>query len=319
MVPCARSVSRYLRTSWANTPNSCERRGRTRDRSRPRCRGARTSTGRAECIFIRSFPRRSGSGRMGDAADDHFCRSTAAQIDYDIARSPQGYRVQPRRPVIYLDSSVALAHLSAEDRVLSESIWQQPLISSHLLEYEVWTRIHARGFGRDGDAARALIGRVALIEMTPPVLARALEPFPISVRTLDALHLASKFVRACSSSSLRASMNACLLLHVPIQSIIARSPSRPSAQVPSAGRHRTAQNANSRARKTPPLYQTDYESNVGKRKREQPIAGASTAALSTFSTRAPQPCCIAKEATALPNTVCTRHHRHGLLGTLSYS
>lgn len=100
--------------------------------------------------------------------------------------------------MIYLDSSVALAHLFAEDRVLSKSIWQQPLISSRLLEYEVWNRIHARGLGSShGDAARALIGRVALIEMTPPVLVRALEPFIISVRTLDALHLASiEYIRS---------------------------------------------------------------------------------------------------------------------------
>jgi hypothetical protein len=76
--------------------------------------------------------------------------------------------------VIYLDSSVALAHLFAEDRVLSESIWRQPLISSCLLEYEVWNRTHARGLDRShADAVRALIGRVALIETTPPVLARA--------------------------------------------------------------------------------------------------------------------------------------------------
>jgi predicted nucleic acid-binding protein len=100
--------------------------------------------------------------------------------------------------VIYLDSSVALAHLFAEDRVLSESIWQQPLISSRLLEYEVWNRIHARGLARShADAVRALIGRVALIEMTPPVLTRALEPFVIGVRTLDALHLASiEYIRS---------------------------------------------------------------------------------------------------------------------------
>ncbi len=44
--------------------------------------------------------------------------------------------------------------------------------------------------------ARALIGRIALIELSPPVLARALEPFPSTVRTLDALHLASvEFLR----------------------------------------------------------------------------------------------------------------------------
>jgi hypothetical protein len=43
----------------------------------------------------------------------------------------------------------------------------------------------------------ALIGRISLIELAPPVLARALEPFPISVRTLEALHLASiEFLRA---------------------------------------------------------------------------------------------------------------------------
>jgi hypothetical protein len=43
---------------------------------------------------------------------------------------------------------------------------------------------------------RELLGRVAFIEMAPPVLARALEPFPVPVRTLDALHLASmEFLR----------------------------------------------------------------------------------------------------------------------------
>jgi predicted nucleic acid-binding protein len=94
--------------------------------------------------------------------------------------------------VIYLDSSVALAHLLAEDRFPAEDLWQQQLVSSRLLEYEVWNRIHARRLDRShGDAVRALIGRVALLELAPPVLARALEPFPIPVRTLDALHLSS--------------------------------------------------------------------------------------------------------------------------------
>jgi hypothetical protein len=38
--------------------------------------------------------------------------------------------------------------------------------------------------------------RVALLELVTPVLARALDPFPIPVRTLDALHLASiEFLR----------------------------------------------------------------------------------------------------------------------------
>jgi predicted nucleic acid-binding protein len=94
--------------------------------------------------------------------------------------------------LIYLDTSVALAHLLAEDRVPPEALWEEPLISSRLIEYEIWTRIHARKLARShGDAVRALLGRVAIVELAPPVLARALESFPKPVRTLDALHLAS--------------------------------------------------------------------------------------------------------------------------------
>lgn len=99
--------------------------------------------------------------------------------------------------MIYLDSSVALAHLLAEERSPPHEIWQQPLISSRLLEYEVWTRIHARQLAEShGQETRALIARLAFIELAPFVLARALEPFPTPVRTLDALHLASiEFLR----------------------------------------------------------------------------------------------------------------------------
>jgi predicted nucleic acid-binding protein len=99
--------------------------------------------------------------------------------------------------LIYLDTSVALAHILAEDRAPPAALWEQPLIASRLLEYEIWTRLHARRLGEShNEDARALVGRVALIELVPPVLARALEPFPVPVRTLDALHLASiEFLR----------------------------------------------------------------------------------------------------------------------------
>lgn len=94
--------------------------------------------------------------------------------------------------MIYLDSSVALAHLLAEDRQPPAAIWSEALVSSRLLLYEVWTRLHARGLGGShGEAARALVARVALLELAPEVLSLALEPFPVPVRTLDALHLAS--------------------------------------------------------------------------------------------------------------------------------
>jgi len=45
--------------------------------------------------------------------------------------------------------------------------------------------------GTHAEPLRLLLGRVALVELARPVLARALEPFPVPVRTLDALHLAS--------------------------------------------------------------------------------------------------------------------------------
>jgi len=94
--------------------------------------------------------------------------------------------------MIYLDTSVALAHLLAEDREPPAELWEETLVSSRLLEYELWARIHARDLGAShGELVRELIGRVALLELVPPVLARALDPFPTSVRTLDALHLAT--------------------------------------------------------------------------------------------------------------------------------
>lgn len=97
----------------------------------------------------------------------------------------------------YLDTSVLLAELLAEDRHPPEALWAESLVSSRLLEYEVWTRIHARRLEHShGDATRDLLGRVAMLEMVSPVLTRALERFPGEVRTLDALHLASvEFLR----------------------------------------------------------------------------------------------------------------------------
>ena len=104
--------------------------------------------------------------------------------------------------MIYLDSSVALAYLLAEDRYPSHALWDQAIVSSRLLECEVWTRINARRLqDSHGDAVRGLIGRIAMIEMVPPVLGRALEPFPAPVRTLDAIHLAAiEFIRSQGAS-----------------------------------------------------------------------------------------------------------------------
>lgn len=99
--------------------------------------------------------------------------------------------------MIYVDTSVVLAQLLAEDQRPDSSLWNEPLISSRILEYEVWNRLNARQLGEShGEAARLLIGRLAIVELAPPVLSRALRPFPLPVRTLDAIHLASAdFIR----------------------------------------------------------------------------------------------------------------------------
>jgi predicted nucleic acid-binding protein len=94
--------------------------------------------------------------------------------------------------VIYVDTSVVLAHLLAEDQAPRPSLWDESLVASRLLEYEAWTVLHSRRLGRShGEALRAALARLALLELSPAVLQRALEPFPAPVRTLDALHLAS--------------------------------------------------------------------------------------------------------------------------------
>lgn len=94
--------------------------------------------------------------------------------------------------MIYLDTSVVLARLFAEDRSPPDALWSRSLVSSRLLEFEVFNRVHASGAAAThAAAARHLIDRVSLLELSARVLSRALAPFPLTVRTLDALHLAT--------------------------------------------------------------------------------------------------------------------------------
>ena len=94
--------------------------------------------------------------------------------------------------MIYLDSSVALARVFSEPRAPPAPFWQQQLVSSRLLEFEVWNRVHAyRLAGTHANEATTLLLGVEVLEMNRSILARALEPWPAPVRTLDALHLAT--------------------------------------------------------------------------------------------------------------------------------
>ena len=128
--------------------------------------------------------------------------------------------------MIYLDSSVALARLFREPRSPPVLFWTQPLVSSRLLGYEVWNRIHAYGLADShGDETRGLLSGIELMELADPVLARALAPFPVPARTLDALHLATiEFIRGTGEAVELASYDnrliaAALALDIPVAAL----------------------------------------------------------------------------------------------------
>lgn len=92
----------------------------------------------------------------------------------------------------YVDSSVVLADLLQEPRRPTPQFWNRELMTSRLTRYEVYSRLHRQGQSEVRlSRAAELIGVPLTLEPSPEVLERALAPFPIPLRTLDALHLAS--------------------------------------------------------------------------------------------------------------------------------
>ena len=92
----------------------------------------------------------------------------------------------------YIDTSVVLAHVLAEDRRPPTSLWDDVLVASRLVDYETWARVNSKGLAdTHGKAVAATLGRLRYVSLMDEVLGRARQPFPITVRTLDALHLAT--------------------------------------------------------------------------------------------------------------------------------
>jgi antitoxin (DNA-binding transcriptional repressor) of toxin-antitoxin stability system len=54
-----------------------------------------------------------------------------------LSGADAGAGTRSGRSLIYLDSSVALAQLFGEGRSPPDALWQEPLVSSRLLEFEV--------------------------------------------------------------------------------------------------------------------------------------------------------------------------------------
>lgn len=94
--------------------------------------------------------------------------------------------------MICADTSVVLARILSEDQAPPEAFWSESLVSSRLLEYETWDRLHAHDASNShGVVARAVLAELSFLELSSPVLSRALDPFPAPIRTLDALNLTS--------------------------------------------------------------------------------------------------------------------------------
>lgn len=103
----------------------------------------------------------------------------------------------------YLDSSVLLRHILLGDSAIKHVLACERIISSELLEIECRRLIHR--YRMDGDlddegfitARRRLddiLSGISLLVLSVSVKKRSMESFPVSVKTLDALYLASVII-----------------------------------------------------------------------------------------------------------------------------
>ncbi len=113
--------------------------------------------------------------------------------------------------VAYLDSSVVLRHILLGEEPIRHALEFPQVVSSELLEIEcrrVLHRCRLAGELTDESMATArerldaVLGGVDLLEMTKPIKQRAMDPFPVSVRTLDALHVSTALMVADTTDGL---------------------------------------------------------------------------------------------------------------------
>ncbi|PYQ55553.1 MAG: hypothetical protein DMF78_01580 [Acidobacteria bacterium] len=105
--------------------------------------------------------------------------------------------------IAYLDASVLLRLVLRESGAVGEVRKSELLVSSELLAVEslrTLDRLRIQGTLTPEEAAsrRSVVNEwlemVDLVRLQAPVLARASEPFPTALGTLDALHLATALV-----------------------------------------------------------------------------------------------------------------------------
>lgn len=102
--------------------------------------------------------------------------------------------------IAYLDSSVLLRFVLGEPGRLAEWETIDSGVTSALAEVEclrTLDRLRLRGVLSDPELAAArravwqVLEALELVQLAPPVLRRAADPFPTPLGTLDALHLAT--------------------------------------------------------------------------------------------------------------------------------
>ena len=107
--------------------------------------------------------------------------------------------------VAYIDSSLALRHILLGETAIEHALACGSVVSSELMEIECRRVIHrCRLQGELDDAGMVtatlrlekLLRGMSLIELSPTVKKRAMDAFPVNIKTLDALHLSSALVFA---------------------------------------------------------------------------------------------------------------------------
>ena len=102
--------------------------------------------------------------------------------------------------VAYLDASVLLRHILLGEEPIRHALEFPRVVSSELIEIECRRVLHrCRLAGELTDetltVARERLDEVLagidLLEMSMQIKQRAMDPFPVNVRTLDALHVAT--------------------------------------------------------------------------------------------------------------------------------
>ncbi len=112
--------------------------------------------------------------------------------------------------VAYLDSSVVLRYVLKGDPAIRHALACETILSSELLEIECRRVLQqCRMVGELSDTTYvtavkrldALLAGIGLLSLSPAVKKRAMDAFPVVVKTLDALHLATAIVFSAKQSS----------------------------------------------------------------------------------------------------------------------